>query len=306
MTAVMACTSLNPAYETTDGDGQSSSGATTGTDGILSITAGSTHDEASGGGSGATTSTGESSSTGDVPLPDPDPLCRFELYAINELGQLHVLDPDRGDSRLRLEAPELVSWAIATEPSTGILYVNQRDVPNTILRVNPFLPEILPDSITVEVQQPIEPLETMARASFRGESELWIGTHETHRFMWVPPTGGPIVAHELLDAFPAGGDMVFIEGGCAVVPTLDGLLHSACFPAMPGFVPVIEVVGLEEEGLQFTGIAIDEGGRLWLSMADPNPGLLHIERAREPWSMGIQIPYDITMNDLAAVIHKEC
>lgn len=307
MTAGAACTSLNPAYDATAGGiGQDASDDDpTESDAITSTTEGSTHAEASGADSDTTSSAGESSSTGDVPLPLPDPLCRFELFAVNESGQIHVLDPDRGDSRRRLEAPELASWAIATEPSTGILYVNQLASPGSVLRVDPFVPEILPDAIVVEVEVPLEPLDTMARATFRGEGELWIGTHETHRFVWVPPTGGTIAADELLEPFSRGGDMVFIEESCAVVPTLDGLLYSACFPAMPGPVPTLAVEGLEEEGFQFTGIAIDEQGRLWLSTADPNPSLVHIDRATQPWSVGVQIPYDITMNDLAAVIHRD-
>lgn len=303
MTAGVACTSLNPAYETTDqGTGQDPSGdEPSGADASTSPAEGSTHAGASGE-SGSDTTTSADGTTGDVPLPLPDPLCRFDLFAINELGQLHVLDPDMPDSRLRLDDPELVSWAIATEPSTGILYVNQRDSPSTILRIDPFVPEILPDPIVVEAE---EPLETMARATFRGQTELWIGTHDTHRFVWVPPTGGTIAANEVLDSFSRGGDMVFIEHGCAVVPTLDGLLYSACFPAVPGRVPTLEVDGLEEGFFQFTGIAIDEQDRLWLSTADPNPGLVHIERAGEAWSVGVQIPYDVTMNDLAAVLHLD-
>jgi hypothetical protein len=304
MTAVMACTSLNPAYETTaDGTGPDpSDGDPTG--GTTSTTAGSTHAEVSGEAS-SESSAGESSSTGDVPLPDPDPLCRFDLVAVNEMGQLHVLDPDRGDSWRRLEDDRLISLAVATQPSTGILFVNQRDSPGTVLRVDPFVPEILPEPIVLEVEPPVEPLEEMARATFRGENELWLGTHETHRFMWVPPTGGAIAANEVFEPFSRGGDMVFLEGSCAVVPTLDGLF-SACFPAPPGPVPPLMVVGLEVGSFpQFTGIAVDEQGRMWLSIADPNPGLLFIDRTRQPWTVGEQIPYDITMNDLSTVIHRD-
>lgn len=302
MTAGMACTSLNPAYETTAGGSEQESSDPTGPDGVTSTTAASTHDEASGGGSSDTTSSADESSSGDVPLPQQDPLCRFELFAVNEMGQLHVLDPDMQDSRLRLDDEALISWAIATEPSTGFLYVSQRDSPGTVLRVDPFMPEIFPDPVEIMVEPPLEPLETWARATFR-EGELWLGTHDTHRFVGVPPLGGT-VASELLDPFPKGGDMVFLEQSCAVVSTLDGVLFSACFPAVPGPVPELFVEGLEEEGFQFTGIAIDEQDQMWLSLADPNPGLVHIDRTRQPWRVGAQIPYDITMNDLAAVIHR--
>jgi hypothetical protein len=308
MTAVMACTSLNPAYETTaDGIGPGSSESdSTGPVASTSTTEGSTPAEASGGASSDTTTSGGESSTGDVPLPDPDPLCRFDLFAVNEIGQLHVLDADMQDSRLRLEDERLISLAIATRPSTGIVYVNQRDSPGTVLRVDPFVPEILPEPIVLEVEPPVEPLEEMARATFRGEDELWLGTHETHRFVWVPPTGGTITVDDVFEPFSRGGDMVFLEGGCAVVPTLEGIF-SVCFPAMPGPVPPLMVVGLEVGSFpQFTGIAVDEEGRMWLSIADPNPALLFIDRTRQPWTVGEQIPYDITMNDLAAVIHKDC
>jgi hypothetical protein len=298
MAGVVACTAVNPAYETTgethDGNPSEGDVETLGPGGTLGgSTRGETTDEP---GPDATSEGGSSTGGGSLPLPDP--LCRFDLYAINDAGELHVLDPDEGDSMLRLEDSRLVSWAIATDPATGLLYVNQRDSPSSILRVDPFVPEIHADPIVVEAEM----LDTVARATFRGPGELWLGTDQTHRFVWVPPTGGTLGADETFDPFPKGGDLLFLAESCAVVATLDGTFFEACFPAVPGRVPMLPVVDLPA-GPQFTGIAIDERDRLWLSTSDPSRLVVRIDMAQEPWRAVEEIPYGITMNDLATVIH---
>jgi len=220
-----ACTSLNPAFDPTDETGKVSSeeGETVGqSTTVTEATQGSTRGEttnvpdseamteaASSGSSSSSSSSGE-------PPPVLD-LCPLDVYAINELGELHGLDPDTGERALVLEDPRLQSWALATDPTTGLLYVNELASPNTMWRVDPFIAEIDAEPVVVMAEVFAD---DVARATFRGDGQLWIGTEQTHRFVWLPPSGGKIGGDHTLLPFPRGGDMVFLEDECAVVPTL--------------------------------------------------------------------------------------
>lgn len=302
MLAGAACTSLNPAYDLTGETGEESSEAETvgGGSTVAEATLGSTRGEATDApDSDATTedASGSSSSSSGEPPPVLD-LCPFDVYAINEAGELHGLDPDAGELALVLEDPRLQSWAIATDPTTGLVYINELASPTTMWRVDPFVAEIdaEPVVVTAEVFA-----DDVARATFRGDGELWIGTEQTHRFVWLPPSGGSIGGDHTLQPFPRGGDMVFLEEECAVVPTLDGTLYRACFPD-PGLPPpIIPMEALV--GAQFNGIAVDAQGRVWLSNANPTTQLVLLDVSVEPWVVMDTIDYDITINDLATVVH---
>ena len=300
-----ACTSLNPAYETsggtTDDDPAGSEtvgGPTTVVDATQGTTRGETTlapDSVTSSDTGGTSSDGGgSSSSGEPPID----LCPFDVYAINEAGQLYVLDPDAAEVVMLLADERLQSWAIATDPSTGWLYVNERASPSTMWRVDPFIAEIDAEPVVVAADMFDE---DVARATFRGDGELWIGTEQTHRFVWLPPLGGSIGGDHTLQPFPRGGDMVFLEEACAVVPTLDGTLYRACFPD-PG-VPPPEIPVQELVGAQFNGIAVDAQGRLWLSNANPTTQLVRLDPSVEPWAVLETVDFEITMNDLASVVH---
>lgn len=304
MLAGAACTSANPAYDPTGetsgplpDDSDTVGGA--GTTG--EITQGSTRGEATDAPDPDATSSessGSSSSSGDPP-PVID-LCPLDVYAINELGELYGLDADSGGEQvLMLEDVRLRSWAIATDPSTGLLYVNERASPTTMWRVDPFAVVIDGERLEVEAEMG---LEEVARATFRGDGELWIGTDQSHRFVWLPPTGGSIGGDHTLQPFPRGGDMVFLEEDpCAVVPTLDGTLYRVCFPD-PG-VPPPEIAVEELLGVQFNGAAVDAQGRLWLSNANPTAQLIELDPSQDPWTVVQTVDFGIIMNDLAPVVH---
>lgn len=298
-----ACTSLNPAYETSgetteagSDSGETVGGGTTTGEATLASTRGEVTD---GPDSDATTEPSESSSSGEPP-PAID-LCPFDVYAINELGELHGLDPDTGDLVFLLQDPRLESWAIATDPMTGLVYVNELASPTTMWRVDPFVAEIDAEPVVIEADGLAE---EVARATFRGD-ELWIGTEQTHRFVWLPAMGGSVGGDHTLQPFSRGGDMVFLETACAVVPTLDGLLYRACFPDSGLPPPVIPMAALL--GAQYNGIAVDAEGRVWLSNASPMTQLVQLDLSTEPWVLGPPVDFSMTINDLATVVHPpEC
>lgn len=303
MLAVVGCTSLNPAFEGTaetsgvDPDG----GQTTTADALTTTTGGGTTTVGAGTttiDSSADSSTSEASGAGVEDLPQwAGELCDFDLLAINELGELYALDPDAEAAELLLVDPRLASWAVATDPATGMLYVNELAAPDTVWRVDPFAPAIEDEPLALEVAE----LDNLARATVHPVTgHLWLGTDDTHRFLWLPLTGGTLLGDHTVESFAWGGDMVFLDESCAVVPALDGLLYHVCFPS-PGGPPPTLAVDMPV-GSQFTGVAIDGLDRMWLSTADPARTLIHIERDGGQWTATTTIFYEMTMNDLATLV----
>lgn len=301
MLVMPACTASNPAFETSETAeaGPVSEGETT-TAIAPSPSGGSSSATSTIATEGAGEATETSDTTGapteDLPLRRTE-LCGFDLFAINELGELHALAPVTGTSMLLLTDPRLASWAIATDPATGMLYVSELAAPSTVWRVDPFNLAIEAEPIMVEATE----LDSVARATFDGEGHLWLGTEDTNRFLWLPPTGGRLVGDDTLESFPRGGDMVFVEPGCAVVPTLDGTLFDVCFPSPGVAPPPVDVLELPL-GSKFTGIAIDASGRMWLGAVDPVYSVIPIDRSQVPWRAEIAVEYDMLMNDLAPVV----
>lgn len=300
MLVMQACTSTNPAFETSETAeaGPVLEGETTTVD--PPSTTGSTSSVASTITSEGVGEATETSDTTGAPMEDlpvrPTALCGFDLFAINDLGELHALDPDTGTSMLLLTDPRLASWAAATDPATGMLYVNELAAPSTVWRVDPFSLAIEAEPIMVEAAD----LDDVARATFDDEGHLWLGTEDTNRFLWLAPTGGRLGEHTL-DSFPRGGDMVFVEPSCAVVPTLDGTIYDVCFPAAGGTPPTVDVLDLPL-GSKFTGIAIDASGSMWLGAVDPVYSVIRIDRRQDPWRAVEVVEYDMLMNDLATVV----
>jgi hypothetical protein len=242
------------------------------------------------------TSAGDSGSDSDSGIPFPAEYCRADLYAVNDLGELYLLDVDTGDASLLITDERLESWAIATDPATGTLYVSEWASPGVVWRVQPFPLEIDDQPLIV----PAEALESMARATFDPEGNLWLGTHDSHRFVWFSPSGTSI-GDQTVDTFPRGGDMVFFDPDCALVPTLDGSIYRVCFSG-PGDTLSLEVVTGLPAGAQFTGIAVDAMDRVWLSTTDADHQLVRIEEDAAGWTTVQTVAYPMALNDLASVI----
>lgn len=300
MLVMPACTAANPAFETSEtaeagpvsDDGETTTAVAPSTGGGTSSATITTE----GAGEATETSDTTGAPTEDLP-PRRTELCGFGLFAINELGELHALDPTTGTSMLLLTDRRLASWALATDPATGMLYVSELAAPSTVWRVDPFSLAIEAEPIVVEAMD----LDSVARATFDGEGHLWLGTEDTNRFLWLPPTGGRLVGDDTLESFPRGGDMVFVETGCAIVPTLDGTLFDVCFPSLGEPPPPVDVLELPL-GSKFTGIAIDASGRMWLGAVDPVYSVIPIDRSQVPWTAEVAVEYDMLMNDLAPVV----
>lgn len=298
--AATACTTANPAYEPpgvdqdtqeTNPEGDSTIVPPDTSSGAITTSADDTHGE-----SGETTTTtgdGETS-TGDPP-PSPE-LCRADLYGVNDLGEILLIDVDEGTAARLPPVDELRSWALATAP-TGTLYVNRHMQPDTVLVLAPITFQIQ-DTLTI----PGTTLPTMARAGVDPEGMLWVGTHDTNQFFRISPEDGTSVEYMPL-GIGMGGDMVFLDSNRALVPSLEGNLSLVDFsrPREPT-VMTVPVVGLEP-GTLLTGIARDPTGLLWLGRVD---GLLYKVGFMAPEPEGAfvdgMIPLDVTLNDLATVV----
>jgi hypothetical protein len=296
--AVAACTASNPAYEdpaTVDDAGESTdAGQTDASESTGAAQGSSTRGETSG---DSMEDGGASDSGGETPLPAV--YCQAELYAINESGDLFLLDVDTDEPTLEptrlITDPRLGSWAIATDPASGFLYVSEYLDPSHVWRVDPF-PIAIDDEPVIVMA---DALDSMARATFHPDGNLWLGTDDTNRFVWFSPSGRSI-GEQTVDSFPWGGDMMFLEPDCAWVPTLDGFLYRVCFPGQ-GAPPPMTIAGLPA-GAQLTGIAVDAMGRVWLSTTDLHRQLVGIHLGETGWSTVHTVAYDMTINDLAPVI----
>lgn len=147
-------------------------------------------------------------------------------------------------------------------------------------------------------------LAGMARATFHPDGDLWLGTDSTNRFVWFSPNGRNTGAHTV-GSFSRGGDMLFLEPDCALVPTLDGQMYRVCFSGPGGSPSPTPMSGLPL-GAQLTGIARDAMDRVWLSTTDLNRVLIHIEPNVRGWTAveADTVAYDITINDLAPVVQR--
>lgn len=297
MLAVAACTSRNPAYETSAASESETS--STGAD------EGRTTDVEQSGSTETsvldTTTDGSGASTGDVIGLDEH--CRSELYGITELGTLLLIDVDVPEVLEATSDPRLRSWAGATDPSGGTIYISEHVNPGVVWRVEPQGFTIADEPLVVAAEM----LAPMARATFDHHGNLWLGTDETHHFVWMLPSG-TIVGEHTTPSFPRGGDMVFLDDGCAAVPTLASTFHRVCIPD-GGMEPLPILVEGIPTGLQFTGAAVDGSGRMWLSSVVGDPEqlgpLVRIDRTARPWQVEqvLELPEGTPLiTDLASVV----
>lgn len=295
--AVAACTATNPAYESTGNaiDEGESNAQTDASESTGPAPGSSTRGETSDATPQESSTSDASGSTGEE-TPLPVEYCRADLYAINQSGDLHLLDVETGDATLLIADARLGSWAIATDPASGILYVSEYLDPSHVWRVDPFPVAIEDEPMIVTA----DALDTMARAAFHPEGNLWLGTDDTNRFVWFSPNGRNI-GDQTVGSFAWGGDMLFLEPECAFVPTLDGLIYQVCFSGPGDSLSTMTIEGLPA-GAQFTGIAADAMGRVWLSTTDLHQLLVGIHLDGTGWSTVETVAFDMTINDLAPVV----
>jgi len=256
-----ACTSVNPAFEATGEEGQEEQEGET-TQGVPPATTSSSSTGAvddRGSESGATTRSGdEETSTGEP--PPMEALCMADLYGINSAGELHLIDVDTGTTVPLPPRRELGSWAVATDPN-GTIYVNQYAQPNTVLVLEPVTFQ-LQDMLLI----PGRMLPEVARAGVDPDGMVWVGTHDTNQFFRISPLDGTSVEHMPL-GIGAGGDMMFLDSGLALIPSNQGNLSLVDFSFRDPVVSDVPVAGLMG-GTLLTGIARDTAGRLWLGRLD--------------------------------------
>jgi hypothetical protein len=290
--AATACTSPNPAFEAT-GEDTSDQGDTTLTSTGSGTRTGSVDDPVS-----ESAGTTGPSSTGEASTDDPPPmseLCLADLLGINEAGELHLIDVDAGTTVPLPPMPELDSWALTTDLS-GTIYISPRTQPNTLMVLEPVTFQVQ-DMLTVITDG--GPLPEMARAGVDPDGMVWVGTHDTNQFLRISPMDGTSVAYMPL-GIGAGGDMVFLDSGHALVPSLQGDLSLVDF-SLP-MVTDVPVAGLLD-GTLLTGIARDPTGRLWLGDVD---GHLLLVELMEPELIGAYvadtISLGVTLNDLTTMV----
>jgi hypothetical protein len=281
--AATACTSPNPAFEATGEDGSDQGDTTLASTGSGTRT-GSVDDPVS-----------ESAGT----IGDPPPmseLCLVDLLGINEDGVLHLIDVDAGTTVPLPPVPELGSWALATDPGSGTIYVNPHAQPAAVMVLEPVTFQVQ-DMLTIVTDGPALP--EMARAGVDPEGMVWVGTHETNQFFRISPTDGTSVEHTLV-GIGAGGDLVFLDSDRALVPSLLGDLSLVDFSLQTvTSVPIQDL----PSGLLLTGIARDPAGRLWLGNVDGQ--LLRVE-FMEPEPAGAYlsntVALGVTLNDLTTMV----
>lgn len=224
---------------------------------------------ASGSGSGSTTGTspgtGVADGTGGGSTGSSEIACEADLYAINELGELYLIDADTGEVRLELTEALAHSWAIATRPTDGALYLSPVNVPSVLRRLDPLTLELNDDLPLVG-----DDIDQMARAGFDGSGTLWLGTDDLGLFFPYDPGPESLGMPEL---FPSGsgGDLAFFEPGLALGVASDGSAYlldvSTSFMASPTTVSDLPA--------GVSGLALDSDDRLWA--ATTNGQLLRID-----------------------------
>jgi hypothetical protein len=286
-----ACTTSNPAYEAT---GAEASGDATGAE---ASTSGATQ-VGSVDGPTSSSSGNEPSASGETSAGDEGPpvseLCLVDLYGISEAGVLYLIDVDEGTAVPLPADPELGSWAIASDPADGTLYINPLAEPSLVRVVEPVTFTVL-STLTIAGAG----AEEMARAGFDPDGGLWFGTFDTNQFFRLQPAEGTSDERSVV-GIGAGGDLVFLDSNRALVPSLLGDLSMVDFSTeVVSLVPVMDL----PTGLLLTGLARDVQGRLWVGSEDGQ--LLHIGfRGPEPDGAYADQPIDlgVTVNDLAPMV----
>ncbi|MCA9653781.1 MAG: hypothetical protein H6712_14055 [Myxococcales bacterium] len=230
---VVACATVNPEYDPDGADTGASTGRTT------EPTTGRDTDD-----------TGGASGTGGT-----DARCGADLYAINEVGDLYLLDLDSGVVSRELSDNQLVeSWAIGTHPGSGMIYISPINNPMTLRTVDPVTFDVALQGIPVAEPQ----IAPVGRAGFDASGMVWLGTFDTSLFVPVDPgqgTGGP----RIFDS-GTGGDMAFVAAELVLVVSEagDGYLLDLSDNSRDE----VPITGLPGE---ITGLAFDADDRLWAS-----------------------------------------
>lgn len=285
----VACSRLNPLYGDlgtgqAEGSGESSSGPLPGTDTTTSMAA-------DGSGSGET-STGPSTGSFDTGKPEEK---RCDLYAINAQGALYVIDVDEPSaSQVAGPSSMYASMALATHPDTGVLHF-------TLVGDFEFIWTIDPDPIAF----PDVGWEGFARATFDDET-LWLGTLNTGRFGAFVP-GDQDLEDFQIAMVETGGDMVRLTEDAALVVTETGRAIYVNFNGTVDIPLTIEGLMMNMNmNTSFTGLAIDNDERIWMSTGGPSSDLLQIALEHKAGGMPTivvvdTIPTEIPIDDLAPI-----
>jgi hypothetical protein len=312
MLAVAACTLDNAAYEATGheatrGDTQddgepSESGAVTSQGQTTPGTGPDTTSEPP----GDTNDTSDTSDTSDTRDTDDPPIgfCEADLYGINDQGILYLIDVDNGTLVEGTTSAGIASWAISTHPMDGTIYVSALDEPTMVQRIDPHTLMLDERSFPVPPTrgESVGREEVMARATFDPRGQLWLGTDDTNSYVsfWPDDAMGTF---SNVGTEGRGGDMMFFDSECAMVPNLQGLVSRVCFDIneITDTFMVMEV----PMAWGFSGIARDARDQVWLSTIDTDGTLSYLVRVdheSEPWVVTMAYALEVGINDLSEVV----
>lgn len=275
---VLGCKTDNGAFQLDeDGDGGSTTTTAT-TEPTTSVDATGVAD-----GSG-----GETEEVVDVP-------CEADLYGVNELGDLFLIDADSGQIEMILTGNQFVeSWAMATHPSEGTVYISPINNPMVLRTLDPLTLDLVDGSIALGG----DATGAIARADFDPDDMLWLGTDMTGRFLPFD-TITETLGVGVMFGSGNGGDMVYLDAGLALVVDNAGLAHLVDFDA-----PVVIPAVFNGIPGTITGLAYDDADRLWASTFEGK--LLLVEEiwegATPEFDVIETIELGIDINDLSPVV----
>lgn len=290
-----ACTSANPAFDPTTA-GSVGQGESTGTStGVGESASGGTSN-------GGTVAGSEEADESHGSEGEPD-ACQADLYAINQNGALYLLDVDEGWSMSMVELQsQLSSWALATDPTTGILHVSQYGHPSTVWRVSPV--SFIRDPVPVMV--PGNNIVNIARAAFDPEGNLWLGTDGLGNLFISFPPGAEMASELLRPGLGAGGDMLFLEDGSVVVPSRDGNLWLTRLDAEVEPLQFPLAIQAVDGVPDLTGIARDPLGRAWVATVNGVLARVELDDLLDvdpgPVAPVVEVELGIFISDLAPIV----
>lgn len=239
------------------------------------------------GSSGSSGSGGEESDSGTTML-SPE-TCNADFYAVNGESELWMLDLD-AELAVLVADPIPRSFAVATEPGTGDIYLNVLKQGRVVRRIDPVTLQLDPTPVMVPSTSPW-PMMT-PRAGFSPDGMLWLGSDVGGSFIAFTP--GAVGGMEWVPGgLTPGGDLVMLSSSEMLVLTLDTGLYSIDFSSMYPTPVAVTLEGVDDVAL--TGMAHDGSNQLWVSTG-PGPSTLyrlHVNaggyEAVDPWVVGVPI-----------------
>lgn len=328
----VACTGLNPAFDLSSGGGDGSGStsipmdeATTGSTGSTSSGDASTESGSLSTAAGES-STGEDSTTG---TPAPIVRCRGAFWGVSAIAEdapagvllaISIAEDHQGIVRHR-EIPR--SYAVATDPMTGALYLADTNALSPLTTLNPF-----DDSTIDTIELSIEGGSVTApwgRADIDEAGELWLSSSvggAPWRLTVGSATLSPVpVGGENMGYF---GDLTFTSDGHVYVLAADASGETQYVLVLnrsdEGVTVAAQISFTRPEGIQsrVAGIVSVSDDSLWVStdgglnngMPAVGAGVFEL-RVRESGGgvpaleVGASIPSELPINDLAPMFAPE-